>query len=703
MVLDKRRAHLLSILQQADSPVPIDVLVEKTGVSQRTIYYDIDQINYWLSEQSLSLIYNQRSEGFYLPEDAKQETKDDETDMYNKWHYHFSPVERELLIKSKLLLDEKHASIPAFMELTGMSRGTVAKSIKKIKQEFSEQQIDLRYIKGQGYHLEGAEETKRRILSDIISSALTFPEWENVRREILPMVLSDEQKEEEQRSSVKSLIFKAEKDLGLTLTDEMVEFLSLHILITIKRIRSEKIISIDDQEKEVLQQAEAFQPSLRLCKELEKKWDIEFPLDEVCFLTMNLLGSKVQHDDFSRYKSRELKGLRSVVQRMIAEFQDHACVLFDDKKGLEDNLLTHIKPAYYRLKYGVRISNHLSQNIKDNYPDIFLLTKKVMKHLEYYVGMEIPEEEVTYITLHFGGWLVREEKSVEIKYRAVIVCENGIGTSNMLKTQLENLIAGLDITATVSMREYQSSSYNDVDLIFSTNFIKEESIPVIHLPAILTNYEKQQVMEKVHDILEIQEEPKDHVSELLDIIRRSATIHNEAQLRQDLASALETNTSSVKEVRKPMLTDLLKENTLQLKDNVEDWEEAIRVAATPLYEDGSIEQDYIEAMIRNVKELGPYIVLAPRIALPHARPEEGVNQLGMSLLRLKEPVRFSEQEKHSAQLIIVLAAIDNQTHLKALAQLTNILGNEEAVDQLIEAETKERLMEIIEHHYAEAS
>ncbi|UOR10844.1 BglG family transcription antiterminator [Halobacillus amylolyticus] len=700
MVLDKRRAHLLSVIQQSASPLSTKELVDKMKVSQRTIYYDLDQINSWLMEQGLDPIENKHGKGVFLPDRSKDKIVIHNVKSFDDWQYQLSKQERELLIKAKILLEEHDSSMERFMEITSMSRGTVAKTLQVIKQEFQQQGLHLYYKKGMGYDLNGSEEDKRKVLSDVLSIIFSHKEWWNVRNKVHRMIqpeADDISNQTEQRNYVKGLLYEAEEEMGLTLTDEMVEILSLQILIIKKRIHLQKFVRVDSEEEEVLQQTEAYQASMLITQKLEQFWGITFPSDEVCFITMNLLGSKVQHDDFSRYTRRELAGLKRVVQRMISDFQTYSCVIFDDRQGLEENLISHIKPTYYRLKYGVQIANELSDSIQENYQDIYHLTKRVMMHLEYYVGRPIPDEEAAYITLHFGGWLTKEKKKIETKFKAIIVCENGIGTSNMLRTQLENLIAGLDVSATLSMREYQSGHYH-ADIIFSTNFIKPKNTPVIHVPAILTNLEKEHVMKRMNELFYSKGLPKDPTDHVMDVIERHATIHEKDELRRSLNQLLENKTSGTKELRKPMLNELLTDQTIQFRDSVSSWEEAITFAAQPLIEKHSIHSHYVNAMIENVNELGPYIVIAPRIAIPHARPETGVERLGMSLLRLKEPVYFSEKEKHRAQLVIVLAAIDNQTHLTALAQLTEVLSNEENVDQLIAANDSDSVIQLINQY-----
>ncbi|WP_390216948.1 BglG family transcription antiterminator [Halobacillus seohaensis] len=695
--MDKRRAHLLSIMKHSSAPVPTKDLVEKIKVSQRTIYYDVEQINDWLKEQNLPLIESVHGKGFQLPDPTKGCLEHSHEQQFADYQYQLSSSERELLIKAKILLEEQESSMNDFMELTSMSRGTVAKAVQSIKEEFKSMNLQLSYQKGSGYQLEGPEEAKRRMLSDVLSTVFANSDWSNVRTEIQKMIQTvdnDLTQHEDQRTSVKNLLYEAEQEMGLTLTDEMVEMLSLQILILLKRIQAKKFVHIDSEEKEVLKQTEAFQASYIITRKLEALWGVTFPNDEICFITMNLLGSKVQHDDFNRYTEKELKGLKNVAERMITDFQTYSCVVFDDRRGLEENLISHIKPTYYRLKYGVQIANELSERIQEDYPDIYHLTKRVMLHLEYYVGQPIPDEETAYITLHFGGWLSKEKKHVETKYRAIIVCENGIGTSNMLRTQLENLIAGLDVIATLSMREYQTSDHQ-ADVIFSTNYIKPKKIPVIHVPALLSNVEKEHVMQRMNDLFLTNHSNRNSIDHMLDAIDRHATIHERDDLKKELTHLLEHHTPSTKELRKPMLTELLTEKTIQFRDHVSHWEEAIRLTAQPLLDQDSIQPQYVEAMIENVNDLGPYVVIAPRIAIPHARPESGVERLGMSLLRVKDPIYFSEKEKHRAQLIIVLAAIDNQTHLKALAQLTEVLSNEENIDQLIAANDSQTILDLI--------
>ncbi|WP_040203508.1 PTS sugar transporter subunit IIA [Neobacillus jeddahensis] len=143
-----------------------------------------------------------------------------------------------------------------------------------------------------------------------------------------------------------------------------------------------------------------------------------------------------------------------------------------------------------------------------------------------------------------------------------------------------------------------------------------------------------------------------------------------------------------------MLKTYLTEDAVQFKADAQNWEEAIRLAADPLLKNQTIEASYIEMMIENVKNLGPYIVLLPKFAMPHARPENGVNRLGLSLLILEKGVEFASGK--GANVFLVLAAPDAAAHLNILSELSTLLSSQEKVDALALAKNYQELVTILE-------
>ncbi len=138
-----------------------------------------------------------------------------------------------------------------------------------------------------------------------------------------------------------------------------------------------------------------------------------------------------------------------------------------------------------------------------------------------------------------------------------------------------------------------------------------------------------------------------------------------------------------------MLKDFLKGN-ITLKERVIDWQEAVKIAAQKLLEKGNIEENYIEKMIENIKKLGPYIVLADDVAMPHSRPEDGVNKTGISLLKLNEGVSFGKET--SVRLVFVLAAQDSNSHIEMITELVDMLQDEEKLTNILQSKTEDEII-----------
>lgn len=147
-------------------------------------------------------------------------------------------------------------------------------------------------------------------------------------------------------------------------------------------------------------------------------------------------------------------------------------------------------------------------------------------------------------------------------------------------------------------------------------------------------------------------------------------------------------------VKGNLLKDVLNSDVIQIRKNIESWEKAIKVASEPLIANNTINHKYVTSMINNVQELGPYIVIAPDVAIAHARPEENIKKIGLSLLKLDESINFAENS-HYASLIFVLAAVDNDQHLELLSELAEVLGDNGKVAQLKKAKTINQIQSLI--------
>jgi len=132
-------------------------------------------------------------------------------------------------------------------------------------------------------------------------------------------------------------------------------------------------------------------------------------------------------------------------------------------------------------------------------------------------------------------------------------------------------------------------------------------------------------------------------------------------------------------------------------DSVRDWIEAIRLAGLLLVRDGIVEEKYIEAMVKVTQELGPYAVLAPGVAMPHARPEDGARKIGISIVIVKNGVSFNSPND-PVYIVIGFAAIDKTSHLNILKELADFLSISDIIKKLGNASSPSQVKEIIKEY-----
>lgn len=144
-----------------------------------------------------------------------------------------------------------------------------------------------------------------------------------------------------------------------------------------------------------------------------------------------------------------------------------------------------------------------------------------------------------------------------------------------------------------------------------------------------------------------------------------------------------------------MLKNLLTTEVIRLNVEVKDWEEAVRIGGALLERAGAIEHRYIDAMIEVIRKIGPYVVIAPGIALPHARPEDGAKKVGISLITLRKPVDFGNKENDPVKIAICLSAIDQSKHVKALSELAELLEDKENVRRILYADDPKIILDLL--------
>ncbi|MCM3663666.1 transcription antiterminator [Mesobacillus subterraneus] len=410
MTLNARRIWILNRLLQADSYIPLAEIIREWEITRSTVYRDIKEISDWLESNSLQPVCYIRKHGFCLETNEKIFIKEKVSRIALNPDYHRSARERLAWIGILLLTREEPIFLANLMEKLRVSRSTILRDVEKLKARLARHRLNLQLEKDEGYHIIGLEQDKRRSLVHFLARIHPNKESHWLNSELQSEIeknWSNELFASPEAAAVHRILFESEKYLNIHYPDDMIEILSIHLLFLLKRYRQGKMMDIDPMEKVILKPAAEYQAAQFIGKQIEEEFKLIIPDDELCYISVCLMGAKTEEYCPSSAGEAELDLLKNIIEKMVSDFEEDFHLAFHDREVLERSLYFHLKSAYYRIIYGLEFENPLAETIISNYSDLFRETKKVIHHLELAICKKVPDEEVALITMHFGGWIER--------------------------------------------------------------------------------------------------------------------------------------------------------------------------------------------------------------------------------------------------------------------------------------------------------
>jgi transcriptional antiterminator/mannitol/fructose-specific phosphotransferase system IIA component (Ntr-type) len=710
MELNKKCLEILQYIRNERGFIKVEEISKRFKLTDRAIRYNLDKIERFLVKNGFDYFERQHSKGMRLVQSKKLEDFIDRFASTNTpYKYIYSKDERVEFITTKLLQAAAPLKISYFEKELSCSKNTIMKELSSIEEWLKERNILLIRRQKIGILTEGLEIDKRKAIMEIVSKSIKTEDMFSFMNNKFSQAKINNLQMNNLFSDIKvdfldNLIKMCEAELNKEFSDETYSNMITHLSIMIKRIQLNKKLYLPDLKSEGIKETREYTAALNLTRRIETYYNIRVPEEEVDYIALHLLGAKVLNmSHSSEINESDFNDLSIVVKNMVSEIERVYNVDFGvSQENLVSNLVLHLRPTIYRIKYNLKLVNPLFEEIRTNYKDLFHSTKYVARYLEDYIGEKIDDQEISYIALHFGAALENlKDKTANIA-KIILVCGTGIGTSNMLASKLTKEFC-VEIVSTISVRTINTIKAMNYDYIISTIDIPQlDKTQYVKInPLILKSdyITLESFLQTKYKSLHRQNDELQFINRLLNIVERYSEIHDREQLQYEFLYEMRHNNEYILERRfEYMLKDLLCPEVIRLNIACSDWNEAVKAGTNMLLERGCIDNSYEKAIIKNFKELGPYMVVAPGIALCHARPEDGVKKLSMSLITLRDPVKFGSEMNDPVKLIITLAAVDNDSHLRALSQLMELLMNTEDLKTVQNAKNREEVIEIINRH-----
>ena len=635
--MKEREKEILDFIIE-NKQVSSEDILNKFQISKRTLYYDIKSINYEIKKygQIKNINHKFAYVGSYSNLSIKEQCNDERFfNIENRKHYILYEI-----------INEQDVTIDNLADFMKVSKNTIVQTIEEIKKDLTPMGLQLIYKKN--YKIVGHEYMIRELF----------------------IILMQEDLELLSHINKKTLNF--DKENNIKLTDYSLANLSKFVEFLNKRIEKNFTIANYKYRNEARKFYFYNSAQQLLPKDAND--------DEKAYLcayisTLSSLNSDVKEQLIENY-----------VNKLVSRFEAKTAITLESKEEFKKNIKRHLLSSYYRIKFRFPISSAALNEIKIKHNLLYTIIKDIIQNEKDFPDLKgIREEEIALIAAYFGGYLKGSRESGVRKNRVILVCPNGLTVSKILEIQLIKYVPTVEIIDTISLKEL-SDYKGKYDYIVSTIELDEYENVIIVNP-VLTKIDIELLQNR---LINFKQSNLNFDFELImQVIKKNANIINEEKLKEDLVNIIYR--LEEREEYQPMLKDLLNEKRINKVKKVSDWKEAIKLAAAPLLEDGSIDSQYVDGMIESVNKYGPYIVLADRFALPHASSKVGVNRLAMSLLSIEEEVDLLGEP---VNVFMVLAAIDNTSHIKALADLSELLYEEKNLE-VFKIGNKEEILNLI--------
>ncbi|MBD7970217.1 BglG family transcription antiterminator [Paenibacillus gallinarum] len=270
---------------------------------------------------------------------------------------------------------------------------------------------------------------------------------------------------------IEKYLTELEERTGMKLTDSAFIGLAVHLALAIERIKKGQRIIIPPSVLSELRLHPDFNAAQMLVKRLEEALGLTIPEDEVGYITMHLKGAETriqtEAESEAAYENVSFELVR-LARKILKEAEAETGFELKSNSKLFYGFISHLGPAIERLRLGLDIRNPLLSQIKEQYATTYKVAKKCAKVLEDYLEKPVPEAEIGYIALHIGA--MSEYAGVKYRERPVrvlIVCASGMGTSSLLQTRIRKEFPSLQVVDAISAAEI-SELDEQVDLVIST-------------------------------------------------------------------------------------------------------------------------------------------------------------------------------------------------------------------------------------------
>jgi len=637
--MNARQIFLLEFLLKQHEYLSANQLAEKYGVSTKTVYQDIDKLNDFFDEGELkSRIDKVPRKGIKLSADEERK-KIHSLLLVNKHEsgvQDFSPEYRESELIKRLFINQEELDIYDFAEEMYVTESTVHRDIDKLEKNLGQFNLKIR-IKHDQLFVDGDEWNIRKALQSYVIQAQSLGREEKIERFF----------SEKDIEICYEAISRLSQKYHHQFSEEYSCLLLVECLIFKKRTDHNNFLNertsnlIND-----LNHLEVYFFSGELLESIINKSFSEISPYEIEAMAYSLLayGFSIQSADY-------IQSIDHQVNELIQKVSNLLSLDLSKDNHLKLMLSNHISKMIFRLRNQIYITNPALEEIKKQYSSLFNVIWIAIRGLSKYYEINISNEELAFIVIHFQLAIEKIVKPLNI----VVICQNGIATSELIMSKLHKIFDSDAKITNINARELDFYDLSNIDLIISTIALPEVTVPVIEVSPILTKDE----------IESIRSFYSEHMTDNYTLMRTSL------DGRKFNLESLQTL------IKKPYL----------IRETMKSKKECLEKMIKECDSSNRKNKEFKESILER-ETLGSTSVYTG-VALPHCDPRF-VEQSELIVMTLDKPINWG---KNNVKLIILIAVAENDIPIfkDSLIALYSVIENQELMNELVQLENGDEI------------
>lgn len=636
--MKERIYKIITYLMNHSETITYEDLAKQIAVSTATIRNDLIEVEDILTTHHIKLI-KIRGNGVKLEGNLHDINQLKNKFIWGKEEDHIFNDDRlcdiaYLLIENK----QEYTRIEDLADILYVSATTIRNDLNRLKENLAKEGIDVEVKKKKGVRISGEEQKLRKIFSHVFLSQTKILDpygfkstYQPIQKRMITLLHIDP-------SYIFSCLRKLESKLQCSFSDEAFNAILIHIAIAIKRIQGGKSVDVPTQvdlhgyEKE-------YEAVTKLCDELKEHYHVCFNDMEIYQLFSMIISGNLRYNSTIDTTSEDQNCIKAIAEEII-QLVENTKQIEIDRSRYVDNLILHIRPLLNRMQRDIDLENPLLEDVKKEYSDAYGIAWMTNTIFRKYLGKNVNEDEIGFIAIHIQTMIESEDDNI----KAILVCSNGVGISQLLAVRLKNHFQRIQIVSICSVDSFMKNPYRkDADLVLST-FPLECDVPVIVVSPLFNEQDIQRINKFLFQ----------NVESNLDVLDE---VHVETLLHLDMKTQ----------------------------------DELLGYVHKYLYQKNYVKENFLDAL--QMREAQCSTAIGDYTAIPHASFET-VKQSSIVIVTLPKPIMWKDDPVDFI-MFIAFTKRDSRRLTRKLRKLFYKLYQEELHKRLVTVQNREELIQIL--------